>query len=143
MYLINESVLQGALAFQFHTHTHTHTETSMIQSTLSSHQGWVVDVEWSSSNEHQLLSGSYDSTLKLWDIRSSKLPLYTIAAHEGKVLCCDWSLPKVGHYQLAESEQPSSFRIKLPLMCLKLPIYVLRIVWLAISISDSSPFSFR
>ncbi|XP_064401784.1 ribosome biogenesis protein WDR12 homolog isoform X1 [Halichondria panicea] len=69
--------------------------TSMIQSTLSSHQGWVVCVNWSPIDEHQLLSGSYDSTLKLWDIRSSKLPLYTISAHEGKVLCSDWSLPQM------------------------------------------------
>ena len=67
----------------------------MIQTTLSSHQGWVVCVNWSPVDENQLLSGSYDSTLKLWDVRSSKLPLYTISAHEGKVLCSDWSLPKV------------------------------------------------
>lgn len=67
----------------------------MIQGTLSSHQGWVVSVNWSPVDEHQLLSGSYDSTLKLWDIRSNKLPLYTISAHEGKVLCSDWSLNRV------------------------------------------------
>ena len=76
---------------------YSHVGTSMIQSTLSSHQGWVVSVNWSPIDEHQLLSGSYDSTLKLWDIRSSKLPLYTISAHEGKVLCSDWSLPQVSY----------------------------------------------
>lgn len=71
------------------------TENTMMMSTLSSHQGWVVAVCWSPTDEYQLLSGSYDSSLRLWDIRSTKQPLYTIAAHEGKVLCCDWTLPKV------------------------------------------------
>ena len=32
---------------------------------------------------------------RLWDIRCNKTPMFTIAAHEGKVLCLDWSLPKV------------------------------------------------
>ena len=68
----------------------------MVQSTLASHQGWVVAVHWSPDSEHQLLSGSYDSTLRLWDTRNTKLPLFTIAAHEGKALCVDWTLPKVG-----------------------------------------------
>ena len=67
----------------------------MMKSTLSSHQGWVVSVQWSPTDQHQLLSGSYDSTLRVWDIRSTKQPLFTITAHEGKVLCCDWTLPNV------------------------------------------------
>ena len=71
------------------------TETSMVKGSLSSHQGWVVCVKWSPTDAHQLLSGSYDSTLRLWDIRSPKEPLFTITAHEGKVLCCDWSIPSV------------------------------------------------
>ncbi len=73
-----------------------HVESSMILSTLSSHSGWVVCVNWSPSHTHQLLSGSYDSTVRLWDIRSSKKPLYSIVAHEGKVLCSDWTIPQVG-----------------------------------------------
>ena len=36
--------------------------------------------------EHQLVSGSYDQTVKVWDVRST-VPLYTLAAHDGKVLC--------------------------------------------------------
>lgn len=39
-------------------------ESSMVQSALTSHQGWVVAVQWSPNREHQLLSGSYDSSLK-------------------------------------------------------------------------------
>ena len=70
-------------------------ESSMVQATLSSHQGWVVSVIWRPDSDHQLLSGSYDGSLKLWDVRSGKSPLYTITAHTGKVLCADWSLAKV------------------------------------------------
>ena len=37
----------------------------------------------------------YIIVFRLWDIRSSRVPLFTITAHEGKVLCLDWSLPQV------------------------------------------------
>ena len=36
--------------------------------------------------EYQLVSASYDETIKVWDIRAA-VPLYTIAAHQGKALC--------------------------------------------------------
>jgi len=36
--------------------------------------------------EYHLCSASYDQTIKIWDMRSA-VPLHTIAAHEGKVLC--------------------------------------------------------
>ena len=47
--------------------------------------GVIVAVCWG-KEEHQLVSASYDETIKVWDIRST-VPLYTIAAHNGKVLC--------------------------------------------------------
>ena len=46
---------------------------------------FIVAVCWG-KEEHQLVSASYDETIKVWDIRST-VPLYTIAAHDGKVLC--------------------------------------------------------
>jgi hypothetical protein len=66
-------------------------EACLVQSSLTSHSGWVVSVNWSPKNPHHLLSGSYDSTLRLWDTRSTKKPLFSIAAHKGKVMCSDWS----------------------------------------------------
>jgi ribosome biogenesis protein YTM1 len=53
-----------------------------------SHKSWVSSVQWSPSNPFVLASASHDSTIKLWDIRSS-LPLYTITAHSkgSKSLC--------------------------------------------------------
>ncbi len=75
-------------------------ESSIIQSSLSSHSGWVMGVKWSPVDPHRLLTGSYDSTLRLWDTRSTKKPLFSVAAHEGKVLCCDWSDPKVSKHKI-------------------------------------------
>lgn len=45
-----------------------------------------TSVAWSPESEFHLISASHDHTLKLWDIRGS-VPLYTLAAHEGKALC--------------------------------------------------------
>ena len=36
---------------------------------LSPHKAWVKDVRWSPVRSEQLVSGSYDSYLKLWDTR--------------------------------------------------------------------------
>jgi len=59
---------------------------------LSSHFGWGSGVSWHPQQPYQLLSSSYDSTVKLWDIRSI-IPLYTIKACEElhKVLAVNWS----------------------------------------------------
>ena len=57
-----------------------------------------MSVRWGSTREHQLASGSYDGTVRMWDTRSGKVPLYTIMGHEGKVLCLDWSCPEVSSF---------------------------------------------
>lgn len=44
-------------------------EGATVKSTLSSHAGWCPSVSWSRTNEHLLVSGSYDMKAKLWDIR--------------------------------------------------------------------------
>ncbi len=44
-------------------------EGSLVKITLSSHSGWCSSVNWSTTDENLLVSGSYDSTAKLWDIR--------------------------------------------------------------------------
>jgi len=68
------------------------TTTGKVSATsLSHHTLWVSAVKWSPTAEFQLLSGSYDNVLKLWDVRSTKTPLYDMQKHNDKILCVDWS----------------------------------------------------
>ncbi|XP_074659393.1 ribosome biogenesis protein WDR12 homolog isoform X2 [Tubulanus polymorphus] len=66
---------------------------SIVTSTFTSHTGWVTSVSWSQHNPNLFISGSYDSVLKLWDVRSPKAPMYDMTGHEDRVLCTDWSIP--------------------------------------------------
>ena len=67
-------------------------EASLVKRNLSSHTGWVTCLKWSPTNSHQLVSGSFDCAVKLWDIRSPKTPLFDLEAHQDKVMCLDWSI---------------------------------------------------
>ena len=66
------------------------TDGKVVQSMLSSHNGWVSSVDWSPSNENHLISGSYDNSIKLWDIRSTACALYDLEKHNDKVMCVCW-----------------------------------------------------
>jgi len=68
-------------------------EGSSVKLRLSSHNKWVSSLKWSPKSPYMLVSGSYDSSVKFWDIRSSTSPLYTIKGGnelDDKVLCVDW-----------------------------------------------------
>jgi len=62
----------------------------VVKASLKSHKGWVSCVRWSPTHAHQLLSASYDGTVKLWDIRS-KIPLHTMKENKEKVLAVSWN----------------------------------------------------
>lgn len=86
----------------------------MVKLKLASHTNWVSSVSWSPSSAYSLVSGSYDSTLKVWDIRSST-PLYTLSGgdkeKDQKVFAIDW----VGDYIFSggEDAQLRSFNCKM------------------------------
>lgn len=65
-----------------------HPEASLVWKSLSSHKSLVSSLAWHPSNPNLLLSGGYDNTTKLWDIRS-ELPLHTLTFSE-KVLTVGW-----------------------------------------------------
>lgn len=67
---------------------------TIVKCSYTSHAGWVSAVHWAPNSEHQFISGSYDTLMKLWDARSPKAPLYDMSGHEDKVLAVDWSLGK-------------------------------------------------
>lgn len=65
-----------------------------VKLALRGHTGWVASVAWSPKSEYTLCTGSYDATVRVWDIRS-KGPLYTVNAEDDssdkKTLSVDWS----------------------------------------------------
>jgi ribosome biogenesis protein YTM1 len=56
---------------------------------LGSHKNWVSSIANSPKSEYGLASGSYDATVKVWDIRSS-IPLHTMSNDDAKVFAVDW-----------------------------------------------------
>lgn len=70
----------------------SHDAVHSLKQELQSHTQWCNTVRWQNHinyNSNQLCSGSYDKSIKLWDIRST-VPLYTITSHTDKVLSLDW-----------------------------------------------------
>lgn len=65
-------------------------EPTVIKLVLKGHTGWVSSVSWSHLSEYHLISGSYDGSMKHWDTRNNKAPMYTVGAHKKKLLCMDW-----------------------------------------------------
>ena len=58
----------------------------------SSHRGWISSLAWHPTSPHHLASGSYDGTVKVWDIRAP-VPLHTLQQQgdsNSKVLSVAW-----------------------------------------------------
>lgn len=43
------------------------------------HENEVLCVDWCKYNEHLLITGSVDKTLKVWDIRQTQQPIQHLA----------------------------------------------------------------
>ncbi|KTW27097.1 hypothetical protein T552_02589 [Pneumocystis carinii B80] len=63
--------------------------------TLKGHKNFVVSLSPCDRNNYALISGSYDSLVKIWDIRAPNGSLYSIARksekNDTKVFSIDWS----------------------------------------------------
>ena len=56
--------------------------------TFNGHTNVVSCLKWDPlcANKNNFFSGSYDKTIRLWDMRSHTVPLYNIKDHRGRVL---------------------------------------------------------
>jgi len=62
-----------------------------VKHTLRSHKGWVSCVKFAPHSSNLLATGSYDHTVKVWDLRAT-LPLFTLQRHSDKVMTLDWMM---------------------------------------------------
>ena len=67
-------------------------EGAVIKQKLVSHKNFVSCVAWApaSGTSLQFVSGSYDRTIKVWDVRALQ-PIHTVTPHKDKVLCVEWT----------------------------------------------------
>jgi ribosome biogenesis protein YTM1 len=66
---LNKLIIAGLNDSHLRVYDPRSNEGNLVKITMTSHQGWCSSVCWSTTNEHQVISGSYDKTCKLWDIR--------------------------------------------------------------------------
>lgn len=79
----------------------------IVRLSLNNHRGWISSVSWLSNQQQHnssstplLLSGSYDGTVKIWDLRSTTTPMYTMKTHHDKIFSVSWT---VNPDQISES----------------------------------------
>eukprot|EP00210_Caulerpa_lentillifera_P001610 g1548.t1 len=58
-----------------------------------SHRNWISSVQWALDSDLHLVTGSYDYTIRIWDIRGT-VPLGSCPSHQDKVLAVDWASDK-------------------------------------------------
>ncbi|XP_043282910.1 ribosome biogenesis protein WDR12 homolog [Venturia canescens] len=92
---LSRTIVTGSADRHIRLYDPRSTEGSVVKATFTSHTQWVQTVRWSTTNEYLFMSGAYDNGVKLWDTRSPKAPLYDLTGHEDKVLCSNWSNPKL------------------------------------------------
>ena len=92
----NDLVVTGSVDKFMRFYDSRTTDGTVLKFTLPSLNGWISDVQWSSVNENQVMSGSYDTMVALWDIRNTKSALSDLQRHTDRVMCVNCSKP--GYY---------------------------------------------
>ncbi|KZV65186.1 WD40 repeat-like protein [Peniophora sp. CONT] len=75
-------------------------------------QDGVYDVAWSEVHENQLVSGSGDGSIKLWDVTLNDLPIRAWHEHSREVFGIDWS--NVNKAQFASCSWDGNVKIWTP-----------------------------
>eukprot|EP00605_Chrysophyceae_sp_TOSAG23-4_P002028 GSChrysophyteH1.ASY1.ANO1.2246.1 assembled CDS len=63
---------------------------SIINSTRSGVPQWVSHVQWHPETATVFACTDYGGVLRVWDVRSTKVPLGEKETHDGKALCAQW-----------------------------------------------------
>ncbi|CAH7675235.1 peroxisomal targeting signal 2 receptor [Phakopsora pachyrhizi] len=61
-----------------------------IEKTFDTQDG-LYDLAWSEIHENQLVTGSGDGSIKLWDITLNEFPIQSWNEHKREVFCLDWN----------------------------------------------------
>ncbi|KAK3755305.1 hypothetical protein QZH41_014611 [Actinostola sp. cb2023] len=57
---------------------------------LDGHRGWVWCLASDPRGSSRICSGSWDKSIKIWDLESRNVEMATIREHRAAVLCLDW-----------------------------------------------------
>ncbi|XP_042878769.1 ribosome biogenesis protein WDR12 homolog [Penaeus japonicus] len=91
---LNKTLITGCADNFIRLYDPRSSEGTVCQQKFASHTKWVPSVMWSATNQFTFVSGGFDNTVKQWDSRSPKAPLYDLVGHKRKVLTVDWSYSK-------------------------------------------------
>lgn len=59
---------------------------------LQGHESWVTGIQF---DDVKLVSGSMDNTIKMWDLRNTAYPFWTIGEHSKRVRCLQYDAGKL------------------------------------------------
>lgn len=68
------------------------TKSYKLVTELNGHENWVTSLQF---DDVKLVSGSMDNTIKLWDLRNTAFPFWTLGEHTKRVRCLQYDDKKL------------------------------------------------